>query len=117
MTTWLMQLAMAPPPAQGGEGPGPVYYIGLMGLFMAIFYMMLIRPQRRREKERRDMIENVKTGDRVLFSGGIIGMISNVKEKSFTIRIADNVKIEVSRAAVSHVLDKGEMPEELEQTP
>jgi preprotein translocase subunit YajC len=115
MTTILTLLAMAPQPAPGAEGPGPVYYIGLMGLFMAIFYMVLIRPQRRREKERRDMIENVKKGDRVLFSGGIIGMITNVKEKTFSIRVADNVKIEVSRGAVSHVVEKGEMPDDVEQ--
>lgn len=115
MTTFLVQLAMAPPATPAGEGPGAVYYIGLMGLFMAIFYMVLIRPQRRREKERRTMIENVKKGDRVLFCGGIIGMISNVKEKSFSIKVADNVKIEVSRGAVSHVLEKGEMPEDVEQ--
>ena len=115
MTTWLMQLAMAPTPAQNGEGPGPVYYIGLMGLFMAIFYMVLIRPQRKREQERRAMIDNVKKGDRVIFSGGIIGVIANAKEKSFTIKIADNVKVEVSRGAVSHVLEKGEMPDDIEQ--
>ena len=51
----------------------------------------------------------------IVFSGGIIGMITNVKEKTFSIRVADNVKIEVSRGAVSHVLEKGEVPEDPEQ--
>jgi preprotein translocase subunit YajC len=87
-----------------------------MALFLGIFYIVLIKPQRRREKERRAMLENVKKGDRVLFSGGIIGLVTNVKEKTFSIRVADNVKLEVSRGAVSHVLEKGEMPEDPEQT-
>jgi preprotein translocase subunit YajC len=79
---------------------------------MAIFYVMLIRPQQRREKQRRMMISNIKKGDRVAFSGGILGVVTNVKDKSFMIKVADNVKIEVSRAAVSQVLEKGEHPEE-----
>lgn len=101
---------MAPTPGGSGQQQSPMYYMVLMGLMMAVMYMILIRPQRRRDQERRGMIEKVKTGDRVLFAGGLIGTIANVKEKSFTIRIADKVKIEVSRGAVSHVLDKGEAP-------
>lgn len=102
---------MAPAPGGAGqEPPSAMYYMVLMGLMMAVFYMLLIRPQRRREQERRTLIDNIKTGDRVMFSGGIIGTVANVKEKTFTIRIAEKVKIEVSRGAVSHVLDKGEAP-------
>ena len=106
-------VAMAPPPSNGsGESPGNFYYIGLMVLMMAIFYMILIRPQRRREQERRDLINNIKTGDRIVFSGGILGTVTNVKESTFVVRIAEKVKIEVSRGAVSTVLDKGEAPPE-----
>lgn len=115
MSTWFDILAMAPMPAEGGGAGGWVQPIGMMAIFMAIFYIVLIKPQRRREKERRDMIANIKTGDRVLFSGGIIGTVTNVKEKAFSIRIAEKVKIEVSRGAVSHVLEKGEIPEDPEQ--
>jgi preprotein translocase subunit YajC len=56
------------------------------------------------------MIENVKSGARVMFSGGIIGTVTNVKEHTFIIRVADNTKIEVARGAVSRVLEKGEKP-------
>ncbi len=105
-----MLLAMAPPPSNGGQSPGTMYYVVMMALMMGVFYMILIRPQRRRDQERKAMLENIKTGDRVLFSGGIIGSVTNVKDKAFTIRIAEKVKIEVSRGAVTHVMDKGEAP-------
>lgn len=79
---------------------------------IGIFYVLMIRPQQRREKERRKMLEAIKTGDRVAFGGGILGTIANVKDKVYVIKIADNVKIEVSRGAVQQVLQKGETPEE-----
>jgi preprotein translocase subunit YajC len=95
-------LAMAPP-AEGQSGLG--MFMPMIIIF-AIFYFMLIRPQQRKEKERRKMIDEIKTGARVVFSGGIIGTVSNVKDSTFTIKIADNVKIEVARGAVSRVLEK-----------
>ncbi len=76
----------------------------------AIFYFLLIRPQQRKEKDRRAMIDNIKSGDRIVFSGGMLGVVSNVKDKTFTVKIADNVKIEVVRDAVSQVLAKGDEP-------
>ena len=79
-----------------------------MVLIFGIFYFMLIRPQQRKEKERKKMISELKSGARVMFGGGIIGVISNVKETTFIIKIADGVKVEVARGAVSRVLEKGE---------
>ena len=96
-------LAMAPPAE--GQGGGLGMFMPMIIIF-AIFYFMLIRPQQRKEKERRKMIDEVKTGARVVFSGGIIGTVSNVKEATFMIKIADNVKVEVARGAVSRVLEK-----------
>jgi preprotein translocase subunit YajC len=72
---------------------------------------MLIRPQKRREKERQELLSAVKTGDRVLFAGGFLGVVANVKDKTLVVKIADNVKVEIVRAAVSQVLDKGAAPE------
>ena len=110
-------LAMAPMPKEDGAGaPGNFYYVGLMVLMMAIFWVVLIRPQRRREQARKDMVGNIKSGDRVVFCGGILGTVANVKENVFVVKIADKVKIEVSRGAVSHVLDKGEAPPDPNQT-
>jgi preprotein translocase subunit YajC len=109
-------MAMAPPPSNGGQSPGTMYYVVMMALMMGVFYMILIRPQRRRDQERKAMLANIKTGDRVLFSGGIIGTVANVKEKAFIIRIAEKVKVEVSRGAVTHILPKGEDPPDPNET-
>ena len=101
--------AMMTPPGGGGEGGGGLGTMLIpMVIIFAIFYFMLIRPQKRKEKERRSMIDNVKTGAKVMFSGGILGTITNVKEHTFVVKIADKVKIEVTRSAVSKVLEKGD---------
>ena len=83
-----------------------------LGLMIVLFYFMLIRPQKRREKERQALLAAVKTGDRVLFAGGLLGTVANVKEKTLVVKIADGVKVEVLRGAVSQVLAKGEDPAE-----
>ena len=100
--------------ASGAAAPGAASPLGGMMLPMivifAIMYFMMIRPQQRKEKERRQMIDAIKTGDRVLFGGGIMGTVANVKEGTFLVKIADNVKIEVARGGVTKVLEKGEKP-------
>jgi len=114
MTVLMHTIAAAQAPA-GGNQQSPLFMFGWLGLMLVIFYFMLIKPQQRREKERQQLLGNIKSGDRVVFSGGIIGLVANVKEKTFIIKIADNVKIEVSRGAVTQILDKGEQPAEGEQ--
>ena len=107
-------LAMAPSPAGGAGGAqqSSVFMFVWLGLMVALFYFMLIRPQKRREKERQALLGAVKTGDRVLFAGGLLGTVANVKEKTLVVKIADGVKVEIIRGAVSQVLDKGETPEQ-----
>ena len=117
MLNQLLFSAMAAPGGSGGQSQqSPVFMFAWLGIMVVIFYFMLIRPQQRREKERQALLTNIKTGDRVVFSGGIIGIITNVKDKVFVIKIADNVKIEVSRGAVTQVLEKGESPDESQST-
>ena len=99
-------LAMAAPGGAGQSG-GLGMFVPMIIIF-GIVYFMLIRPQQRKEKERKKMIAEVKSGARVMFSGGILGTISNVKESTFVVKVADNVKIEIARGAVSKVLEKGE---------
>ena len=111
MTMNLVTLAMAGAPGgQGGQGGSPGFMIGWLVLMVGIFYFMLIRPQQRQAKERRALLENIKSGDRVIFSGGIIGIVTNVKDKILVVKIADNVKVDVIRGAVSQVLAKDEEP-------
>jgi len=99
MTTLTLAQATATPQPQGGG-----FMVGWVAIMIAIFYFMIIRPQRRRDKERKALIEATKTGDRVLLTGGMLGRIANVKEKTFIVKIADNVKVEVVRSAVAQVL-------------
>ncbi|MCS6771125.1 MAG: preprotein translocase subunit YajC [Kiritimatiellae bacterium] len=107
-------LAMAPPPGAESE-QSPLFMFGWLAIMLLLFYVMLIRPQRRREKERQEMLSKIKTGDRVLFAGGIIGIVSNVKEKSVVIRVAEKTKLEVVKGAINQVLASGELPADVDQ--
>ena len=97
--------------AQGG---GMFNMMIPMILVFGILYFMMIRPQQRKEKERREMISNLKSGAKVVFGGGMIGTVTNVKDATFVVKIADNVKVEVLRGAVSRVVEKGEKLDEEE---
>jgi len=111
---FLQTIAMAAPPAAEGQtAPGGGFTIGWLVFMVAIFYFVMIRPQRRREKERKAMISAVKTGQRVLLTSGIIGEVSTVKEKTLMVQIAEKTKIEVLKSAVSQILEKGDTPEEI----
>jgi len=114
---FLKTIAMAPPPgANGGAAQSsPGFTIGWLVFMVAIFYFVMIRPQRRREKERKALIEAVKTGNRVLLTSGILGEVANVREKTLIIRIAEKTKIEVLKTAVAQVLEeKGDLPSEVQ---
>ncbi|NCD34931.1 MAG: preprotein translocase subunit YajC [Spartobacteria bacterium] len=84
---------------------------GWIAIMIALFYFMMIRPQQKRAKQRQALLDSVKTGDRIVFSGGMMGVVTNVKDKSVMVKIADNVKVEILRGAVSQVVAKGDEPE------
>ena len=69
-------------------------------LLIAIFYFMFLRPQQRKEKERRKMIDELRAGAKVVFAGGIIGTIQEASEKTFVIETASGATMEVLRSAV-----------------
>jgi preprotein translocase subunit YajC len=73
----------------------------VMGLVLAIFYLIVFLPARRRQKKVDDMIANLKTGDKVITNGGIYGTIVGSKADRLQVRIAENVKIEISRNAIA----------------
>jgi preprotein translocase subunit YajC len=104
-------LAMAGP-AGAEQQQSPLMMPMMLVLMLAMFYFLIIRPQQRREKERRAMLDAVKSGDRVVFGGGFMGIVTNVKDKTAIVRIADNVKVEVVRGAISQVLGKDDTPVE-----
>jgi preprotein translocase subunit YajC len=97
-------LAQAQSAAPAGAGPNPLASFLPIILIFIIMYFVLFRPQMRRQKEQRRLISSLKTGDRVVTSAGIHGMITNVKETTVTVKVADNVKIEMEKSAVTNVL-------------
>jgi preprotein translocase subunit YajC len=106
--------AMAPAPGGGSGEQSPVFMFGWLGLMLVIFYFMLIRPQQRRDKERRGLLSQIKSGDRVIFGGGLIGVVANVKDKTFVIKVGEKMKLEVLRSAVTQVVNEGDLPAEAE---
>ena len=98
-------LLLAQTPAPGGN---PTGMLVTMGLIFAIFYFMMIRPQQRRDKERRKMIEELRAGQRVVFAGGLIGTVVEARQQTFLIEIAAGVRVEAARGAVVKVLKDGE---------
>ncbi len=104
-------LAMAgqtPPGTEQDPRAGMIQMIGMFAVLGVMFYFMLIRPQQKQRKEQENLLKNLKTGDKVLMSNGIFGIVSNVKEKSVMVKIADNVKIEVLKTAIGTVVQKSE---------
>lgn len=92
--------------AGGGQGSA-MSSIFMLVIFGLIFYFMLIRPQSKRAKEHKGMVEALQKGDEVVTNGGIVGKITKVGESFITLSIADNVEINVQKHAVSTALPKG----------
>ena len=89
-------------PAQG-PGGGLGFFVPLIFIFV-IMYFVMIRPQSKRQAEQKKMIADLKTGDRVVTNAGIHGLIANLKETTIILKVADNVKIEMEKSAVTSVL-------------
>ncbi len=77
----------------------PIILIGI------IFYFFLIRPQQKQAKERQKMLAGLNKGDKVLTTGGIFGVINNIKGDELEVKIADNVKVTILRSAVASVVN------------
>jgi preprotein translocase subunit YajC len=103
LSIFLAQAQGSPAPA----GPNPLSSFIPIILIFIIMYFVLLRPQMRRQKEQQKMIAALKTGDRIVTSAGIHGIITNVKETTVTVKVADNVKLEMEKSAISAIA-KGE---------
>ena len=74
-----------------------------MLLIIAVFYMLLIRPQQKRQRQLQETISQLKVGDRIVTTGGVIGTITTVRDTSFLIRSADKSILEIARSAVAGI--------------
>jgi preprotein translocase subunit YajC len=96
------QTQTASPGPMPGGGIGS-FFVPLIFIFI-IMYFVMIRPQKKRQDEQRKLVASLKTGDRVVTNAGIHGLISNVKETTVIVKVADNVKIEMEKSAIATVV-------------
>ena len=85
------------PPA----GEMPFGFLVPMGLILVIFYFLLIRPANKKQKAQQQMISELKSGDKVITNGGIHGVVAGITDDLIQLKVASNVKIEISRNAVT----------------
>lgn len=105
---------ITPAYAQGALG-GSDFIVQLLPILLmfVIFYFLLLRPQQQRMKTHRDMVSNIRRGDTVVTSGGIIGKVTKVKDDGeIEVEIADNTRVRVVKGTVSEVRVKGEAVKE-----
>jgi preprotein translocase subunit YajC len=97
--------------AEGAAAPagGGIEMLLMMGVFFAIMYFMIIRPQQKRAKEHKQMLESLSKGDEVVTGGGVLGKVAGINENFVELTVADNVVIKVQKQAVASVLPKGTM--------
>lgn len=94
--------------AQSGASAG-ADFMSMMPIILmfVVLYFLMIRPQMKRAKENKAMIESLQKGDEVIAAGGVVGRVSKLNDNYVTLQIADNVEIRVQRPAVQLVLPKG----------
>lgn len=99
--------------AAGAGAGGTISFLVPMVLIFVIFYFLLIRPQQKRQKEHKSMVENLRRGDHVVTGGGILGRVTRVKEgEEIEIEIAENTRVKVYRSTIQAVLSKSEPAKE-----
>lgn len=76
-------------------------------LIILVFYFLIIRPQQRRQRQLQDTIANLKIGDRIVTTGGVIGVITTVRDTSFLIRSADKSILEIARTSIAGIDEEG----------
>jgi preprotein translocase subunit YajC len=104
MTTHaLLSLLLTP---SGQSGPGMGVFMIQIGLFVAIFYFLLIRPQRQQQKRHRELMASLQRGDQVVTSGGIIGEVIHLKETEVTLRTGES-RLVVLRSSIANITNRG----------
>ena len=94
------------PSGGGGDASGPGFLISMIPILLmfAIIYLLLIRPQQKKQREHQAMLDALQNGDKVVTQGGIIGVITGLKADVVTVRIADDVRIDLQRSSISRLI-------------
>ncbi len=101
-----VHFAMASPDPNAQASPLAMF-VPLLGM-LVLFYFLLIRPQQKKQRELQKMIEGLRKGDRVVTASGIYGTVHGMHDDVVVLRIADNVKVEMLKSAITGVVQKGD---------
>ena len=93
----------------GGQPQGGFGMLVFPVILIAIMYFLMIRPQMKRQKEHKAMLDKLNRGDEVITSGGVAGTITDIGDNFVTVEIADNVRVRVQKSAIGNVLPKGSL--------
>jgi len=102
--------------AAPGGGSQMVTMLATFGLIIVIFYFLIIRPQRKKQKDTQSMLSNLRKGDKIATIGGIRGSVTAVKESTVVVKVDDSTKIEFNKSAIAAVLERKEEKEEAEES-
>ncbi len=94
---------------QGGDGGGSIFsaLVPILLVFL-IFYFMILRPQKKKQKERESLLSNIQKGDKIVTAGGMHGTVIGIEEKTVLVQISDDVKVKFERSAISSINRPGE---------
>ena len=110
MNSFFFSLLMVPPQ---GDAPGnPIMSFLPLIAIVGIFYFLIIRPQSKKQKETKKMLDALKKGDKIVTIGGIHGVIQTVRENSVIVKVDESTKLEFSRSAISTVISQGKEEKE-----
>ena len=104
---FLIPVAHAQAAGAAPAAPGMMSTLLFPVILIAIMYFLMIRPQMKRQKEHRAMLDKLAKGDEVITSGGIAGTVAAIGENFVTVEVANGVQLRVQRAAIANVLPKG----------
>ena len=97
---------MAPPPGTQPNPTGQMFQmLGMVGFFIVVMYFIMIRPQQKKAREHDQLLKSLKPKDKIVTSGGVVGIVVSVGERSVTIRSADT-KLEVLKSAVTEITER-----------
>ena len=113
MAGFLMSLQAAQP-ARPASGVGMFTALLPFLLVFVIFYLLIVMPQRKKQKRHMTMVEQLKPGDRIITSGGMYGTVMGVQPDRIELKVAANVKIDITKSAVAVILGQGQAKSESE---
>jgi preprotein translocase subunit YajC len=94
------------PPAAAGQETNPIMQFLPLILIVVVFYMFLIRPQKKRQKQREELVKNMEKGDKVVTSSGIHGTVAQVEDTTVLVQVSDTTKIRFEKSSVNAVTPK-----------